>query len=854
MRFFQKHNSSRVRQHPVARAIGLLVLVTSLPAIPLLAVPAQMPWATSGTGGAHLLAGPGELEIQVFKRNVTARGSELRATLFGPDRKPLAEVRLPSAGEKQTESPAPAQTKTLRTKVDRPGIYMLMITTPGDRHGLNVEWALQTNASAWVVETSRGHRDDRHREPIVMLDAERSADVTFLPRTGAFEIEIEALPPDADPPILYDADGEMVARIPVTQKQSVSIRAYMRVPHPARAEASASFTVPADETRGDRPWRLHLPQGRFFLEIDGLTRWGKTDLYSDHNIWSPVAGSWFPFQEHRWLISPAQRTVYATPGNQGKMIFVLHNNSLRERTTDLSLEFPEERWNAELSDKSFTLAPRDSTEIEVTFTAPGDGRERVVHIRATPRETPEITNYATLKVHGGESPAEDPLNLPHVLEPFAHENRQFGYLPDYPLDNQIYFDLENRGFVVAENLLHRQVEVDGEWTTTDLSQAVVRSVPEIEADDWSSRGTKVAFDSANNIYLLGGTGRSIALLRSTDGGETFTAYIIAGREREHRSWDIEQFSGHNVPPGPPAVTRLTRTPREDENIPIARRDPRVRWRNMNDLELFVADETADGDIAFHEPVKLSDHALGTAMHSGIPSMIVSRGSKIHVAWGEATDPDAERDEIPGVPAYVATYDRDTRELGEPVFMSFGPPPNDVHNTPSITMDSKGHLHVVVGTHGRPFQYLRSLEPNDAYSGWTEAIRTSEEELRQTYVGLVCDDQDALHLVFRLWMSDTEHLDGGLWPALAHQRKPKGGDWEEAKILVAPPLADYGIYYHRLTVDRHGAVFLNYDYWSTSWFYRNDGRGPVAAGSGRPGTGWGRSLITSPDSGATWKLW
>ncbi|MFW5868082.1 MAG: hypothetical protein ACOCX2_09715, partial [Armatimonadota bacterium] len=154
----------------------------------------------------------------------------------------------------------------------------------------------------------------------------------------------------------------------------------------------------------------------------------------------------------------------------------------------------------------------------------------------------------------------------------------------------------------------------------------------------------------------------------------------------------------------------------------------------------------------------------------------------------------------------------------------------------------------------PFQYLRSLEPNDAYSGWTEATRTSEDALRQTYVGLVCGADDALHLVFRLWKSYEEHLDGGLWAALAYQRKPKGGEWEEPKILLAPPFSEYSIYYHRLTVDQAGDLFISYDYWSTMWFYRNDQRGPIAAGSGRPGRGWGRAVLTSPDGGDHWALW
>jgi len=60
-------------------------------------------------------------------------------------------------------------------------------------------------------------------------------------------------------------------------------------------------------------------------------------------------------------------------------------------------------------------------------------------------------------------------------------------------------------------------------------------------------------------------------------------------------------------------------------------------------------------------------------------------------------------------------------------------------------------------------------------------------------------------------------------------------------LIVPPFSEYSIFYHRLTIDRAGRLFLSYDYWSTFWFYRNDH--------------WGnrRALLMSEDHGKTWKL-
>ena len=127
-----------------------------------------------------------------------------------------------------------------------------------------------------------------------------------------------------------------------------------------------------------------------------------------------------------------------------------------------------------------------------------------------------------------------------------------------------------------------------------------------------------------------------------------------------------------------------------------------------------------------EPILLSKSCIGLSTHSGAPSSIVSRGSKVHVVWAEATDPE---EKVPGVPTYVVTYDRETKTLGKPALIGYGPPANDIHNTPSITMDSRGYLHALAGTHGRPFQYARSLKPNDSGAGWTEAVPTGGDGSR-----------------------------------------------------------------------------------------------------------------------------
>lgn len=121
-----------------------------------------MPCSIRGIGGAYLLAGPGELEIELFKGDLNirgARGTDLRAIPAGPDREVVEEVVIPSTGG--GDSPGPPQTEVLTAQVDRPGVYAFNLTVKGDRHGTNIEWAFETNADAWVIETSRGQHDEQ---------------------------------------------------------------------------------------------------------------------------------------------------------------------------------------------------------------------------------------------------------------------------------------------------------------------------------------------------------------------------------------------------------------------------------------------------------------------------------------------------------------------------------------------------------------------------------------------------------------------------------------------------------------------------------------------------------------------
>jgi hypothetical protein len=761
-----------------------------------------------GVGGVYFLAEPGELIIEVEKRDLNRRSTttELRAILAGPDRRVLQEAVITDDGLPKGSKLGPVKQCRLTTKVDRPGVYALNITVSQDRYGTEMIWGFRSNCRKYLVETARGHKDETHQEPIVLASPGQPGDVCFRPRAGALSVDVSGLPNGTEAPQMFDASGVLLGTLTMS------------------ANGQATHVFPAKSKREATPWRLHFPSAQATVNIDGVTRWDKNDHQPNLTCWTPRLSSWFDFLGNRWLLTPYSQTLYGSANETLKANFQVRNDGSKERTIQLALEYPEGSWPAHLSSTQVTLGPNKSSTITLTGPAPAAGQNRVCHVRATPQDGTGFSTYSTILLKGGVAPAAKPLALPLQLKPYQHENEQFGHLPDFPVENQLYFDVRNRPFAgIGDGLAAWQ---NGKWVETLLGPATKTRVPDFKGDLLSQSSSKVAFDRDNNVYLLAAAGSTVTLLHSTNGGQAFAAYAIPNAEGMSRAYDFEQFSGHNLPDGPPPILRYTRTAR----------DAKLFWRALHDLDLFLPKKVGNR-LEIGAPIRLTDRCIGLAVHSGIPSSVVSKGSKVHVVWGEATDPKVP---TPGVPVFVATYDRTAQRLSKPALVGHGAPANDIHNTPAITMDSKGYLHVLGGTHGKPFPYAKSLQPNDASQGWTPATPAGDNA-GQTYIGLVCGPDDTLYSAFRLWQSGVPPFPASSYATLAYQRKRPGQPWEPPRILVVAPFSEYSVYYHRLTIDQQGRLFLSYDYWSTFWFYRNDH--------------WGRrrTVIMSADGGDTWKL-
>ena len=110
-------------------------------------------------------------------------------------------------------------------------------------------------------------------------------------------------------------------------------------------------------------------------------------------------------------------------------------------------------------------------------------------------------------------------------------------------------------------------------------------------------------------------------------------------------------------------------------------------------------------LTLQPPVTVSSAALTLLQCSGGASFPVRSGDKTFFVYSTVVPRGSA-----ATPTYAVTYDHETNTVGTSTLAARSRPPNDLHCTPGICMDSTGTLHVVTGAHGYPFRYARSLAP------------------------------------------------------------------------------------------------------------------------------------------------
>ena len=144
--------------------------------------------------------------------------------------------------------------------------------------------------------------------------------------------------------------------------------------------------------------------------------------------------------------------------------------------------------------------------------------------------------------------------------------------------------------------------------------------------------------------------------------------------------------------------------------------------------------------------------------SGYGNKMVTADGKTVIVWQDATKE--------GYFARVRTLAHETGNWSATYPLGAG---RDNHSRPTIVVDSKGYLHVIIGGHHTGLQYRRSLRPGDP-SEWTEI----ETFGKTTYPLLICGHDDTLYLTGRHDKS---------WKGMDFFVKPPGEKWEYRGLLV-----------------------------------------------------------------------
>lgn len=461
---------------------------------------------------------------------------------------------------------------------------------------------------------------------------------------------------------------------------------------------------------------------------------------------------------------------------------------------------------------------------------------------------------------------------------FVRERERFGYDPRF-MAAKVSFTPANipvirfgvQGEVGSNRMPYAQYKYtplnyiqflgdDGRWRAIDSHLTALRSFLELEpGDDLTVMSGErvpdmVEFDDSGNAYTLvfaqiGGQVYRDFLLFSSDQMETWQVLELPQGIAKR----IEPYMFHNSRKEPPVVLCKDRG-----------------W-----VLLYAPRITPQGTLELGEQVQLAEEptAVFHSVMAGAGSPSVTVGDQTFVVYLSQE----EKEGVTGTPHYIVSYNRQTGEVGAPLFLGETGHRLDVHNTPVIASDSKGHLNVILGSHWHSFVYLKSKNPADG-SSWEEPEYVAGNgdngwsRNGVTYPGFVIDQNDTLHLVVRGRQSEFVKKDRAdptndrgysniLNYSLVYLRKQPDGGWEDRKDLVIPARNDYSMWYHKISIDRQGRLFVSYLYYAHNLTgreaeeYRKNW--PDECKGGLPTNADVRAhdpvLIHSFDGGDTWKI-
>jgi hypothetical protein len=400
----------------------------------------------------------------------------------------------------------------------------------------------------------------------------------------------------------------------------------------------------------------------------------------------------------------------------------------------------------------------------------------------------------------GAADASETKDNQRIYAPIQHqkyyqnEKELFGYNPNFP-PGVVSFGPDNRPYIITRDgkpVIHTMSH-ENQWIDLDFGKDIKRKFPQwdgfVKTDEFGN--ARITFDRNGDAYFFAATGRSnlnkALLLHSKDRGINWTVYPLPYKEFGR----LESNDTFNIGKHPPAILFYN-----------------IAGRPNGELRLIAPEKNPDGTLTIPEPVLVTAESGLSTPHSGDGNNAVSVGDNIHLIW-MSNQPDGQK----GVRAFAATYNCQTKQVSAPVFVGrsneFGDVPQvpDNHNLPVMTVDSKGYLHAILGTHHHPFKYVKSLT-SDSVEKWSNPEsfgipKTKEKEGSYTYPSISCDPQGNIHTVSR-WAGQ------GYYFALVYNQRNAAEDrWLPQQILVMPFRAMYGCWYHKVSINHQGDLVVYY---------------------------------------------
>ncbi len=301
----------------------------------------------------------------------------------------------------------------------------------------------------------------------------------------------------------------------------------------------------------------------------------------------------------------------------------------------------------------------------------------------------------------------------------------------------------------------------------------------------------VRFDNDGDAYMI------INLAGDKADGSGFFKAILCHSKDKMKTWDFY------VLPRPFAKFEVL----EGNNEECLERPPVILlhnwWTTKGQREgtFLIPEKQADGTLKIPEEIVYCEEPIMPQVaHSGKSNFCVTAGGKIFFTYGTLTAsmglPDGglqlAKDRIPqghqmwdlyknelsddttsiGIPTYVRSYDLKTGEFSEPVYVgSAGAHHNDGHNWSAISVDNEGYLHVFIIGHHFPLLYVKSAKPYEI-DEW-DPIEVVSDGI--SYASINIDKEGNIY-------SATRNSNRGYQFDLCLQRKLKGGEWEELRIV------------------------------------------------------------------------